>query len=72
MVDVSSYVKEAKGLLSAHFIKIKDEMNGSYLSFYLNKLVVLINNKFISNVYKCKKLPPIAFHTLHLDIIELK
>jgi hypothetical protein len=53
-------------------MKIKDEMNSSYLAFYMNKLVVLINAKFIANVYKCRKLPAVALQKLHLDIIELK
>lgn len=72
MMDSSSYIKEAKGLLTAHFMKIKDEMNSSYLAFYMNKLVVLINAKFIANVYKCRKLPSIALQRLQLDITELK
>ena len=72
MIDSSSYIKEAKALLTAHFMKIKDEMNSSYLAFYMNKLVVLINAKFIANVYKCRKLPQVALQKLHLDNIELK
>lgn len=38
----------------------------------MDKIVVLIANKFISNIYKCKKLPSIAYQQLHMDIIELK
>lgn len=72
MIDSSSYIKQAQALLTAHFLKIKDEMNSSYLAFYMNKLVVLINSKFLSNVYKCRKLPPAALQRLHLDTIELK
>lgn len=65
-------MKGAEGLLKAHFLTIKDEMNSAYLAFYMNKLVVLINSKFLSNIYKCRKLPPVALQILQLDIIELK
>lgn len=38
-------------------MKIKDEMEPLYLTLYVDKIVVLVANKFIQNIYKCKKLP---------------
>jgi hypothetical protein len=38
----------------------------------MDKIVVLIANKFIQNIYKCKKLPQNAYRMLHMDIIEIK
>ena len=72
MVDISEYVQETKTLLNSNFTKIKDELDSLYLTLYMDKVVVLIANKFIQNIYKCKKLPSIAYQQLHMDIIELK
>ena len=47
-------------------------MQSLYLTLYVDKIVVLVANKYIQNVYKCKKLPETAFHVLLMDITELK
>lgn len=47
-------------------------MESTYLTFYMNKIVSLAANKLIQNIYKCKKLPPIAYQFLQMDITEIK
>lgn len=47
-------------------------MNSSDLTYYMNKIVLLLNNKFMSNVFKCKKLPQNAYQFLKMDLGELK
>jgi hypothetical protein len=68
MSDVSPYIKEVKDLLKANFIRMKDEMEPTYLTFYMNKVVSLASNKLIQNIYKCKKLPFTAYQFLQMDI----
>jgi len=72
MSDVSSYIKEVKDILKSNFLKIKDEMESTYLTFYMNKIVSLSSNKLIQNIYKCKKLPFTAYQFLQMDITEIK
>lgn len=72
MSDVSSYVKEVKEILKGNFMRIKDEMEPTYLTFYMNKIVSLSANKLIQNIYKCKKLPFTAYQFLQMDITEVK
>ena len=47
-------------------------MQSLYLTLYVDKVVVLVANKYIQNVYKCKKLPETAFQVLQMDLTELK
>ena len=68
----SDYVRRAKALIAAHFLSIKDEMNSSDLTYYMNKIVLLLNNRFMANVYKSKKLPQNAYQFLKMDLGELK
>lgn len=56
MGDASDYVKETKAVLEPHIQNLKDILSETYLIFYLNKLVVYVNNKFISNVFKMRKI----------------
>lgn len=70
--DVSGYIKEVKEVLKGNFLKIKDEMEPTYLSFYMTKIVSLAANKLIQNIYKCKKLPFAAYQFLQMDITEIK
>ena len=72
MSDVSSYIKEVKQVFKNNFIKIKDEMQPTYLTFYMNKIVSLAANKLIQNIYKCKKLPFTAYQFLQMDVTEIK
>lgn len=55
MGDVSDYAKETKDILDHQISIIKDLLSETYLIFYLNKLVVWVNNKFINTVFKAKK-----------------
>lgn len=72
MSDVSPYIKEVKETLKANFMRIKEEMEPTYLTFYMNKIVSLAANKLIQNIYKCKKLPLTAYQFLQMDITEIK
>jgi hypothetical protein len=72
MSDVSTYIKEVKEILKNNFLKIKDEMEPTYLTFYMTKIVSLASNKLIQNIYKCKKLPFTAYQFLQMDITEIK
>ena len=49
-------------------MRMKDEMEPTYLTFYMNKVVSLASNKLIQNIYKCKKLPFTAYQFLQMDI----
>ena len=53
-------------------MRIKEEMQPTYLSFYMNKVVSLAANKLIQNIYKCKKLPFTAYQFLQMDATEIK
>lgn len=53
-------------------MRVKDEMQRTYLTFFVDKVVFLVANNFIQNILKCKKLPETAFQVLHMDLIELK
>ena len=53
-------------------MRVKDEMQSLYLTLYVDKIVVLVANRFIQNILKSKKLPETAFQVLHMDLIELK
>lgn len=70
--DISDYVKGIKILLEKHLKNVKNYLSDMYFIFYLNKIVVLINNKFINNIYKCKKIGDIGLQQLQLDIFEIK
>lgn len=50
-------------------MRVKDEMQSLYLTLYIDKIVVLVANRFIQNILKSKKLPETAFQVLHMDII---
>lgn len=69
---MSPYIKEVKETLKGNFMKMKDEMEPTYLTFYMNKIVSLAANKLIQNIYKCKKLPFSAYQFLQMDITEIK
>lgn len=47
-------------------------MQSLYLTLYVDKVVVLVANKFIFNIFKCKKLPETAYQVLLMDFTELK
>jgi hypothetical protein len=70
--DISDYVKGIKILLEKHLKNVKNYLSDMYFLFYLNKIVVLINNKFINNIYKCKKIGDLGLQQLQLDIFEIK
>ena len=61
-----------KEVFKNNFVKIKDEMEATYLTFYMNKIVSLAANKLIQNIYKCKKIPFTAYQFLQMDVTEIK
>lgn len=54
-------------MIKSSFLKIKDELQSVYLTLYVDKVVVLVANKFIQNILKCKKLPETAYQVLLMD-----
>ena len=70
--DVSSYVKGIKSILTIHMNNIKSFLSDAYLIFYLNKLIIMINYKFINVVFKSKKINDAGLQQLQLDIYEIK
>lgn len=53
-------MKETKAVLEEHIGIIKELLSETYLIFYLNKLVVYINNKFINTVFRIKKISEVG------------
>ncbi|CAD8075883.1 unnamed protein product [Paramecium primaurelia] len=72
MGDASKYIRDTISFLEGHIKTIKDLLSESYLIFYLNKLVVYLNNKFINSVFRIKKISEIGLSQLMLDVSELK
>jgi len=70
--DTSNYVKEVSMILTDHIKIVKDVINDMYFVYYLNKLVDVIQNKFLNSLYKTKKLTDIAIQRFQLDVFELK
>ena len=70
--DISDYVKGVKILLDKHLKNVKNYLSDVYFTFYLNKIVVLTNSKFLNNIYKCKKIGDLGLQQLQLDIFEIK
>lgn len=70
--DISDYVKGIKIFLDKHLKNVKNYLSDVYFIFYLNKIVMLTNNKFINNIYKCKKIGDLGLQQLQLDIFEIK
>ena len=71
--DVSDYVKEISGVLESHIKTVRNTINDIYFTFYLNRyLVPMIQNKFLSSVYKIKKLPEMGIQKLQQDLYGFK
>lgn len=70
--DISDYVKGIKQFLEKHIKNVKNYLSDVYFIFYLNKVVVVINSKFLNNVYKAKKIGDLGLQQLQLDIFEIK
>jgi len=70
--DTSNYVKEVSVLLTEHIKVVKEVINDIYFVYYLNKLVDVIQNKFLNALYKTKRLTDIAVQRMQLDAFELK
>jgi len=71
MGDVSDFVREAKFHLDAHIGSIKDLLSETYLIFYLNKLVVYVNTKFISTLFRVRKFSEVDYPIIPTGWIEL-
>eukprot|EP00828_Plagiopyla_frontata_P010156 TRINITY_DN1532_c0_g1_i3.p1 TRINITY_DN1532_c0_g1~~TRINITY_DN1532_c0_g1_i3.p1 ORF type:complete len:676 (-),score=86.16 TRINITY_DN1532_c0_g1_i3:49-1836(-) len=70
--DTSNYVKITKNILEKHVQRIFNLVNEVYFIFYMNKLVLMINNKFLTSIYKIKKIGENGSKQLQLDIYDLK
>lgn len=70
--DSSEYVKGVKNCLEKHVKNVKNQLSDVYFIFYLNKIVIMINNKFINNMYKCRRIGELGIQQLQLDIFEIK
>lgn len=56
MGDASKYIRDIISILENHIKIVKDLLTETYLIFYLNKLVVHLNNKFILSIFKLRKI----------------
>ena len=70
--DTSDYVKELAVGLNEHVKVVKKTMSETYFTYYLNKLVDLIQKKFLESLYKTRKLTDVATQRLQLDAFEIK
>ena len=70
--DASEYVREVQVMLNSHIKMIKGILSDNYFVFYLNKVAGIINNRFLSNFYKIKKITDIALQKMRLDLYELR
>ena len=59
-------------LLVNYFYLIKALIDEVYFIFYMNKLVLMINNKFLNYIYKLKKIGENGSKQLQLDIYDIK
>ncbi len=50
--DVSNYVGGVKKVVNNYFVIIKNFINEVYYTFLMNKIIIVVANKFIQNVYK--------------------
>lgn len=62
MGDASKYIKDILLILESHIKIVKDLLSETYLIFYLNKLVVYLNNKFINTLFRLKKISEVIHH----------
>jgi hypothetical protein len=69
---MSDYVKEIKAITGPFFKPVKGYLNEVYFFFFMNKVAVLMNNKFLNNCYKCKKIGELGLQQLRVDILEIK
>ena len=69
--DTSDYVKELAVALNEHAKIVKKTISDTYFIYYLNKLVEMIQKKFLDSLYKTKKLTDIAIQRLQLDNFEM-
>lgn len=60
MGDASKYIRDIINILENHIKIVKEILSETYLIFYLNKLVVYLNNKFINSVFRLKKISEIG------------
>lgn len=70
--DASEYIRGVKISLEKHIKNVRSMLSEVYFIFYLNKVVILINNKFINYIYKTKKINEVGIQQLQLDIFEIR
>ena len=65
-------MRDIKVILGSHFSHVKEFLGETYLIFYLNKLAVLINKKFMDNIFLIKRIGDSGLKILQQDLAELK
>lgn len=64
--DASKHIREMVVFLEGHVKLIKELLSESYFIFYLNKLVVHLNNKFINSIFRIKKISEVFYYIIRL------
>lgn len=72
MGDASKYIKDILAFLESHIKIVKDLLSETYLIFYLNKLVVYLNNKFINTLFRLKKISEVIYYFTIFRLVSLK
>jgi len=72
MGDASKYIKDILLILESHIKIVKDLLSETYLIFYLNKLVVYLNNKFINTLFRLKKISEVIYYLTIFRLASLK
>ncbi|KAL4427569.1 hypothetical protein ABPG74_012960 [Tetrahymena malaccensis] len=70
--DSNDCVKEIKNFILHHIETIRTQFSEVYLFFYLKKLALQINQKFLNTVYKLRSLGEGAVPQLMVDATELE
>jgi vacuolar protein sorting-associated protein 53 len=70
--DTSDYLKEINLILTGHVKHVKEILSEQYFIYYLNKLVEMIQLKFLDNLFEAKKPNDVGIQRLQLDVYELK
>ena len=70
--DKSEYCVKITEVLLGICSRVTEVLNEDYLLTYLNKVAESINGKFVSSIYKCKKISEYGAQQMLLDCFELK
>ena len=54
--DTSKFIGNTINVISWHLSQVQPFLGEFYFGVYFNRIVVLINNKFINTLYSCKRI----------------